>query len=83
MPLRRGTYWVIWPASSVRHVQAYRETPFPLCSLGQKKGAREVFGGTEEKIEAMPLCRHCVREAERIGTALIDGHVAELIGEQR
>lgn len=83
MPLRRGTYWVVWPESGVRHIQAYRDTPFPLCSLGQKKGAHEVFVGVDQKIEVLPLCRHCTREAERIGIALIDGQVAEKVGGPR
>lgn len=78
MPLRQGTYWVVRKKSEVRHIQAYRDMPFPLCSIGDPGDARQVFHGSDPEVEAMPLCGHCQREARRVVRALLDaGLVAE------
>lgn len=70
MPPKKGTYYVVYGQSASKHIQAYRDAPFPLCSIGTKNDARAVCEGVEDKVDAMPICPHCLREAGRISLAM-------------
>ncbi len=70
MPPRQGTYWVVQPGSAVKHIQSYRQQMFPLCAIYEKPNSREVFIGSDPEVDRLPLCRHCEREARRVGLAL-------------
>ena len=61
---------MVYPKSGCRHIQMYRDSEFQLCSIATRSGARQVFAGSEPKVDEMPMCEHCVREAERIVKAL-------------
>lgn len=69
MPKRQGHYFLVWVGSRVRHIQSYREMTLPLCGVATRKGVREVCEGAEPEVDAMELCEHCAREAQRIASA--------------